>query len=539
MTSTAAIDDLANRIASNTLTAAQQAALVEALGIIAPDFPSPDEISNSIDDFTQARTWIASLYAIAAAFGGASVLPTQQIAWYVNAVSGNDANDGASPATPVKTVAQIALRWRGVGGGGKPTLQPATGNTITVTLQTDIPVTDPLSPILDVNINSPGGTPTALIIVGGAKTSGHAGTINTATAFARTTAGGQPVITDVSVANFAPFVGTASLMVDSTTGAVGWLYGPDAGASANGTLSVGYSAQTAGTVPTLVQTAYAGGNAYTLSDVIHASLGSGFTTRSFPEKSTSVTGASAQVFFYRLHLVEANNNDNVQFASPSVAYFFQECQLDHAVQAVQGGGGFLNCFSFHNLGYQIIGTAVFDFFAGALSGQNAGTITASNAGVALVDQDFAVFSATPYIATAGGELFIGNAGFWVQGGGNQAIDAGGGGDVVFTPLNAAGTVFYGTDGGTPIVISGAIGQGQILYHNDGGGTPAADQFKFTHSTFKVGDLTSAFGFNATTGAYVGPTTNTLAHLDAALGAGTGFGGQAIDPSTGSYLRLAA
>ena len=61
-----AIADLLARIQTNTLTATQQAALGHALTILEDDFPEPDEISNSIDDVRQARTWIAALYAIQA-----------------------------------------------------------------------------------------------------------------------------------------------------------------------------------------------------------------------------------------------------------------------------------------------------------------------------------------------------------------------------------------------------------------------------------------------------------------------------------------
>lgn len=532
------LQDLSNRIASNTLTATQQTLLTGALAKIIPGFPEPDEISNSIVDESQARTWIAPLFTLNAIAGGSAVLPTQEVAWYINASTGSDTNNGTTPSTPLKTVAALANLWRGVSGGGRPVLTPATGSTVTVTLQSDIPATDPLAPILDVDLSSTGANPVSLIIKGSAKTAAHSGTMATASAFARTSAGGQPKITDAGVADFAPFVGVASLLVDSTSGAVGWLYGPDSGASATGTLSVGYNAQTPGLAPSQAQTNYVGADAYTLADVTHASLGQGFVTRSFPQLSSNVSGQNASVFFYRLHLVQPSNNDVVNLASDTVIYCFQECQNDHQIIADEGTILFANCFSFHNLGLVSRGSAIIEYVAGGvLSGEVNGTITAIAGGTILADQDFAVTSQASYQAADDGVLELGRIGFWVQAGGNAALECWGA-VVRFTPIEEASTVFYGTDGGTPIeTIASISGSASIIYFNDGSGTPAGNQFKFTNSTFQTGDLTSSFGFDASAGTFEGPTTNTFAHLDAALAAGTGFGGQSIDPSTGSYIRI--
>lgn len=73
----AAIVALRTRILTNTLTATDQAALGDALEAMAPDFPSPDEISNSIVDARLARTWIAPLYNIQAEGSGPPVPPAQ------------------------------------------------------------------------------------------------------------------------------------------------------------------------------------------------------------------------------------------------------------------------------------------------------------------------------------------------------------------------------------------------------------------------------------------------------------------------------
>src|SRR5215831_8450446 len=74
MTSPALVD-LFDRIGTNTLTTGQQAALQTALGLILPDFPEPDEISNSIPptEAALARAWIAALYTLQAEAGGPPV----------------------------------------------------------------------------------------------------------------------------------------------------------------------------------------------------------------------------------------------------------------------------------------------------------------------------------------------------------------------------------------------------------------------------------------------------------------------------------
>jgi hypothetical protein len=63
---TAALDALISDIAANTLTATQQGALISALSVISPVFPSPDGLSDSIplSEEALARLWITVLYTI-------------------------------------------------------------------------------------------------------------------------------------------------------------------------------------------------------------------------------------------------------------------------------------------------------------------------------------------------------------------------------------------------------------------------------------------------------------------------------------------
>lgn len=73
----AALQNLRNAIATNTLTALQQAALTQALDAIIPTFPEPDEISDSIPPTEEelAREWIAALYSLQSTGGGGPPMP--------------------------------------------------------------------------------------------------------------------------------------------------------------------------------------------------------------------------------------------------------------------------------------------------------------------------------------------------------------------------------------------------------------------------------------------------------------------------------
>lgn len=534
----AALQDLSTRIASNTLTGPQQAALTTALAFLIPTFPSPDDLSDGMPSEPEeilARTWMAALYTLQAeASGGSTVLPTNQVAWYVNPQTGNDANDGTTPATAVASFDQIALRWRGVSGGGRPILLPATGTTITIHLLGDAANTDPLSAVLDVDIEAS----CSLIILGGAKAPAHAGTLATASAFVRTAAGGQISVTDVAVADFEPFLGTASLFVDSTTGGVSWLYSPFAGASATAKIFPARAALTPGTAsfPALVATAAT--NGYTLSDCIHASLGSGWVTQSFPLESASAN--PAQVFVYRLHLVQPAVSENgvVVFQSPSAGTTFQECQLNHADTVELGGVAFVNCFHFG--GAQILaigGTANLQLLAGGYLGFTSGQVVAQQGAIAFIDLDFALVSGGAFATTDAGIILAGHVARWNNGGG-VAIETFGG-TWSNTILFDGGSTAYGTDaGGFFAQLNPVNGNAAAIVFFSG--ATAAAQFQFTDTAFSNGfSGASSFGFDNTAGTYVGPTTNTLAHVDAAIGAGTGFGKVSMNPQSGNTFRVVA
>lgn len=531
------LQDLANRIGSNTLTGPQQAALLTALDVLIPLFPSVDDTAQSVPgDEPLSREWIAALYAIVAeggGGGGGGLLPTNQPVWYIDPINGLDTNNGLTPATALQTVAALAALWKGTVGGGRPIIFPSAGTTITIHLLNDVPSTDPLAPILDVDI----ANGAALVIVGAANTPVHTGTILLAGTWSRTSANGQQTLTDAAVANFGAFIGfgagTGMFFQDSTTNAVAWLYGPDTGSSSVGTIFIPYAPQVAAApaVPA-APTAIHNGDTYTLSTLRAASLGQGFTTRSFPTVGAG-GGGNSTVFFYRLQFVEPLTTDIVDLSTVSAGYTFQECQFNHAVDQLVGVSAYVNCFFFHNNGLSVFAGGTVECVVGGGVSAPAGTVAVTAAGLATLDADFAVFSSVGLLCGVGGEMLIGNAGYW-NNGGDQALIVQSKGFVQVAPNTQATSVFYGTDGGTSFAITGNAG---TLMYAPTGGTPAQTQLQFTNNNFSLGLTTSSFGVNTATAAYVGPTTDTFAHLDAALAAGTGFGGHAVDNATMSVMRV--
>ncbi|HEY2570825.1 MAG TPA: hypothetical protein VGI27_05100, partial [Solirubrobacteraceae bacterium] len=76
---TSALVALSSRIATNTLTAGDIAALTSALADIAPTFPVPDESGVALfSDEDEARRWIAALYTIQAG-GGTSIVSLARV----------------------------------------------------------------------------------------------------------------------------------------------------------------------------------------------------------------------------------------------------------------------------------------------------------------------------------------------------------------------------------------------------------------------------------------------------------------------------
>jgi hypothetical protein len=154
----AALQDLSNRIATNTLTASQQGALVAALAGIIPTFPSPDELANSIPSYEESlsREWMAALYAIDTTGGPplppvvSNVLGTAPIvvtpAGSVRTVSITPASGAAAGSMSAADFAKLAALAPGdvtavtasfpltSSGGATPNLAPSAGFTLTASV---------------------------------------------------------------------------------------------------------------------------------------------------------------------------------------------------------------------------------------------------------------------------------------------------------------------------------------------------------------------------------------------------------------------
>lgn len=527
----AALQDLQNRINSNTLTVVQQAALSQALTFIIPEFPTPDEISGGIltEDAPLAREWIAALYALQAEGSGA-VNPTTQITWHINATTGNNANDGLTAATAIQSAAFLSTLWRGSVGGGRPQLIPATGSTISIFIDSDLPETDPISVLLDVDL--PDGT--QVNIIGKAGTATHTGTLATASVFARTSAGGQQTITDATVADFGAFIPSAALVQDSTSGGVGWLYAPFNAASATGVTSRLQQAQTPGSFAGIgIPKDPSAGDAYTLSNVTQVTLGQDWRSRAFPADGPSGP-LQGSFFFYRLHFKDANTGAAGLFAdSPGVIFVVQESIFDDVSVVVDLGTtvALANCLVIGS-GKQIAvaNGSTLELAGGALQGGASGIVVCELNALAEIVSDFVCASDTAsgrYIVETSGTMVFESCGAFgsnTPASNSPLFETEGDNSVLLVGL------IYGTDNGN--VFEVLVANNVMRY-----ASPATTAMLSSSTTFLVGEaLSSSFGFNQATGAFVGPTTCTLAHLDAALGAGTGFGGSLTDPASGCIVR---
>jgi hypothetical protein len=139
---------LQGRLASNSLTAADQSLFTQALTSIIPSWgfggsgAPPDLLGyGGQSDETNAREFFAILYAIAAggSSGGGPVIPTSWTvpAWWIDPVAGSDLNNGTSALTPLKTWAQLVNLW----GTNAPILAQ---NTVITFLSSQPDGTDPV-----------------------------------------------------------------------------------------------------------------------------------------------------------------------------------------------------------------------------------------------------------------------------------------------------------------------------------------------------------------------------------------------------------
>lgn len=454
-----------------------------------------------------------------------------QTTWHVNYVTGKVNNDGLTAGTAVPNVATIMSRWQAGAPGTTPTLAPGTVN---IFIDSAVPggnqFGDPLGVLANVNGSGAG---VVLVVQGTAPTQVHAGTLNTVSAFARTSAAGQILITDLTVADYGPF--TPNLFHDITTGGVGWLRQPAVGANATGTITRARTAQTAGTFggfPTPVTTN--AGDSYELIALTSVYMG-----------ENCVTNPNGQgplgLFFYRLHFLQRVNFEGCLMGNTNVIstfgdfIFIQECYREFQIRGTNDVFE-INCGSRSNM--QCFG-AGFESFAGF-------TYTPhflSENGNVVLDGDFVTdvltnitSSQNAPISTARGFgtfLQVGTASYWATNSTSGAFLIGIKGSSRFQTLGDGANVLYGTVGAAnPCFNLRALSILQLATNT------AVNTFNFENGsteTFQINSKTAGFGFNTTTGLFVGPTNFRLDFFDAALAAGTGFGSNAQDPQLGGWM----
>lgn len=113
----------------------------------------------------------------------------QQAAWFVDSVSGNDANDGKTSGTALKTIGEIMKRW-----GPDPLLQPASFPVRITVLSATLLATD--EPYFDNVRSLVVATPTPNLVLQGTVTAGATlGAVTSVTAITRTVADGALLVT--------------------------------------------------------------------------------------------------------------------------------------------------------------------------------------------------------------------------------------------------------------------------------------------------------------------------------------------------------
>lgn len=468
--------------------------------------------------------WIRRLEALIYLLlgGGSSGAPgaLATAVWWQDYVGGSDTNPG-TPLLPVKTLGEIRRRW----GGGVLGVRPQLRVAVEIHAVSNVPAndfTDPALALADVDL--PAGA--ALLIVPGGNIIKRSGVIHTVpNAFARTPTG-QQTITDLGVANWNGDVDL--LLNDTTSGAACWVVT----GGAAGTISASRTAAdvTAPPYNGLGAAAVAPADAYQIIQPRQLYLGSGSKTRAFPSLDATT---QTQVQFWRFHFVQGPGGaadvaliegdavfttENVSQSGASV--FFEDCKFDTLPVSQYGGLYFVNCAF---MAGAFLGCAPGDGTTYVFAGYGRADLLL--AGLVTVDQDYVGIGFGLRCASVSPEPnFVGNAGSYGAGAAPAFI---GSGRIQFGPQFDVGGTFYGSTAAAVVIEVEVAGVATIS------NPPAhTTTFNFNIDAFDLASTGgNAWGFDEGAGVYVGPTTCTFAHLDAALGAGTGFGHFALDPRT--------
>jgi len=454
-----------------------------------------------------------------------------QSAWWQDYVAGDDRNPGTQVA-PVKTLAEIYRRWQGFLPGTRPTLPIST----TIHMVSPVPVGDFGDPVLQLaEVNLAAGV--TVSVVPASQTILRTGQLNSiVTPFARTPTG-RLTVTDAGVADWTPFFD--QLVLDLTTNSVSWVT-----AIAGETITQGIWQPPRPTInpssPPITGmgavTTTGATDHYQIIAPLSVYFGSGSVTRQFP---TSTVAGTSNFVLYALHGVKNGVEDVMNVTADGVSLggistpagavvSFCQCKIDPIVVSFSGGVVFANC-SFGSSVWLSGDLTQSSVLYGGYARHDTFLL-----GCGLVDQDFQILGAEFIVD---GSIGFGNdiscAGVYSTGGASEAVFIGG--TLQFSQgVDAVNPQFYGNIGTEVFSLSQFAVGPAVIYD-----VSAASAFDFDTNTFHISGATSGFGFDATTGLFVGPTTFTFPHLDAALGAATGFGGSAQNPVTGGRVMISA
>lgn len=463
---------------------------------------------DAADGYLKLKKSNGQVVALGASSGDPAILA--QATWFIDPSAGND-NDTGLSGHPLQTWAELTRRW-GVGA----VLNPA-GGTCTVKLMGALPSSDAIRLPAHLRLGVD-----CVLNVDGTRTTVRSGTLTAVTTINRATSVPWDA-TDSALGSGGAWTANLSQRVRITAGGnlgqTMWV-AKDLGSKKarlsapatipnDGTLHV-----TQGTISTDAYTVE------TLSDVYidEVALGGQWTF------STS----GSIVVFSNLNVKGTITQVS---ACPDTLVLYSGCSFETCVAQFPGSSGatFLNCAFLNPVEGLTIDGAEANIEGGLLK---SGVLTVLNSAAVTLDAD---------VLIQGGAVNVGN---------NSTVSLGRCG--IFDSAGDAFTVGISDTtakkGGTSTArLQTGVFSSHALYGsgNTGVGLVVGAGALFLYETtvpviagasdFKVGGATSGFGFDMTTGLYVGPTTFTWAHLATAIGVGTGFGDNAHNPDKNAHV----
>jgi hypothetical protein len=495
---------------------------------------------------------------VIAATGGGRWLRNQSFAhpswlyvgnWWIDPTNGNDENDGqaATPAPnrvgPLKTHAELEMRWN------KGTLMPpaytllATMNVCTVNILGSLPSTDPVNIEVAFGANAAGQSYSAIIYQGRAASVLASGTFSAVTA-RNTTTNQQWQATDpttiwTTYLNRRVRITSVGANANTTFFVAKDLGANQARMSEPGLCNSMISAPSAfnKVFGGFVQKTPIIGDTYnieTLTSVQIGTLGARFIPKS--------TGGGVAVNFFELEIQNLSTSSSFTLQSGQGVgpnYLFESCVINPPVLAQPSSMNFNNCLFVTGL-----------IIDGANVQVNGGMIVSTTG---LVFRGIGYSCSVRFTLCQAASVRGGNCSFQDVGifdvATNASFNPGGHGVVVGQNLGSnsvpsamgLGTLGIGT---ISLYGSGNVGAGVFV------GSGCTMSYK-AGATLAVTGTGGDFSFNgkgsgspwdqtaaAGVGAYTAQVTNTWAHLAATIGAG-GFGGNAHDVANNCHILQAA